>query len=370
MSWSKWVFQAVDSFFFRGPVSFHATEGGYTVVRSIFPPFVTTLQGAIRYALATAMGWVPDKEKTLPRELGDENNLGALSFRGPYVEYKNSVYFPVPSLLLKAGENYVRLKPGPKVKTDLGEVHLPVAPEQYIGALKELRDSYISYDNLAMILQGFLPKDQDLLTPKDLYSIEERVGIGRSPKKHTAMEGYLYYIDHVRLYPWVALTVYVSGIPDQVDLSKIKTVPLGGEGRLATVVINECDVVRIIPPFPTLDCDKDGKLRFFVMLLTPGWFEDPWKVILKGPSELAAEKDVQVVSACIGKSMYMGGWDLKNGEPRASHPIIPPGSLWFYEAKESKELKTKLEKLHGECLDIKKEFGFSQILIGRWEGLE
>lgn len=95
MSWSKWVFQAVDSFFFRGPVSFHATEVGYTVVRSIFPPLVNTIQGAVRYALATSMGWIPDKEKTLPCELGDENNLGALSFRGPYVEYKNSIYFPV-----------------------------------------------------------------------------------------------------------------------------------------------------------------------------------------------------------------------------------------------------------------------------------
>lgn len=271
---------------------------------------------------------------------------------------------------MKAGESYVRLKPGPKVKTDLGEVHLPVAPEQYMGALKELRDSYISSDSLAMILQGDLPEDQDLLTSKDLYSIEERVGIKRSPKNHTAMEGYLYYIDHVRLYPWVALTVYVSGIPDQVNLSKIKTVPLGGEGRLATVVISEEDPVRILPPFPRLDCDEDGKLRFFAMLLTPRWFEDPRKVILNGPTELAAEKDVQVVSACIGKSMYMGGWDLKNREPRTSHPIIPPGSLWFYEAKESKELKTKLEKLHGESLDIKKEFGFSQILIGRWEGLK
>ena len=76
----SWDFSLLDTGFFRSGQPFHAGEGGYNRIISHFPPPVTTLQGAIRTALATARGG-PLKSK-LPDGLGDADSLGMLSCEG------------------------------------------------------------------------------------------------------------------------------------------------------------------------------------------------------------------------------------------------------------------------------------------------
>ena len=51
MSWQRWVFRFLDTCFFRDAAPFHAGEGGYTRVKSMFS-LLTTIQGAIRTSLA------------------------------------------------------------------------------------------------------------------------------------------------------------------------------------------------------------------------------------------------------------------------------------------------------------------------------
>ena len=119
-----WMFSALDTLFFRDAAPFNSEEGGQSGVSGVFPTFMTTLQGAVRSALAYGQGWTPEKPQKWPQELGSHDKLGDLKLRGPYLMCNESYLFPAPLFLMQkklAGEiSYARLVPGEKVECDLG----------------------------------------------------------------------------------------------------------------------------------------------------------------------------------------------------------------------------------------------------------
>jgi len=244
----------------------------------------------------------------------------------------------------------------------LGEVHLPVIQGSGEGGFKVAERCYISREGLERLLEGGLPQNGDVKSTENFWKNEPRIGLERRAETRTAREGYLYYAVHVRPMKGVSLVVYVKGIPTHWKVAGVRAVPLGGEGRVARAEVGEGLPEEILPQFPRISPDGDGKLRYFVALITPGWFDPLEGVLKQGPREIPGT----MISACIGKLDYIGGWDMEKGEPKPLIPLIPPGSLWFYEA-ENREFLGELQKLHGQCLGPKKNLGFSQIIIGRWE---
>ena len=363
MSWQRWVFRFLDTCFFRDAAPFHAGEGGYTRVKSMFPPFITTIQGAIRTSLALEQQWRPGETVKWPKELGGPDDLGNLQLRGPYLLYGDEPYFPAPLLLLGKEGIYIRLVPGEPVECDLGSVRLPVPAQELEGA-KLLNGVYLTREGLGQVLEGVVPSQNTLKKHEDFYVDEIRVGLERSDEKRTAKDGYLYNIIHVRPKREAALAVYVSGIPPAWRVKDQLAVPLGGEGRLAAVQVMSGNPSEILPPAPFLVAGRDGKVRFTVILVTPGWYgegESLQKVIRQGPPGIPG----RCLAACIGKALQAGGWDMLNRQPRALMPFLPSGSLWFFEVDEQKD--AQVAALHGQCIGPKGEYGFGQIIIGRWE---
>jgi len=141
------------------------------------------------------------------------------------------------------------------------------------------------------------------------------------------------------------------------------------------VTIDKAETIKSFPKPPELVENGDGKIRFTVTLLTPGWYgnyeerhenppEDVIRVIRSGPREVPG----RCVSACIGKTLQIGGWDIKNSCPRPLWPVLPPGSTWFYEAPASE--RHRIEELHGKVTGFKSRYGMGQLLIGIWNEWE
>jgi len=363
VSWQKWVFNFLDTCFFRDAAPFHAGEGGYTRVRSIFPPSITTLQGAIRTSLALEQGWRPKEMAKWPEELGGPEDLGSLQLRGPYLLFQDEPYLPAPLLLLEKEGKYIRLIPGNPVKCDLGLVRLP-EPENALEGAKLMAGAYLTREGIKQVLEGGTPSEKAIKKQAEFYFEEPRVGLERSDNSRTAKEGHLFNCVHVRPNEKTALAVYLSGIPGDWRLPQQLTVPLGGEGRQAAAKVTPGEPKEILPPAPSLTPGKDKKIRFTVILITPGWYgegEKLKKVILQGPAGIPG----RCLSACIGKALQSGGWDMLHQQPRSLMPLLPPGSLWFFEADEGEA--ARVAALHGECIGPKGEYGFGQIIIGRWE---
>lgn len=365
MNWQQWNFRFLDTCFFRQALPFNAGEGGYAIAKSIFPPDVTTLQGVVRTTLALERGWRPGPEKKAlwPAELGGPDDLGQLKLRGPYLLFEGEPYFPIPPILVESSGRITRLVPGEVVDCDLGRVRLPV-PEEDLPGAKLLEEQYLSRRGLQAILEGHTPNKEDIKQTDELWSEEERIGLERGDSTHTALEGHLYNCVHIRPHKSVTLVVFVSGIPGEWQVAKLRAAPLGGEGRVAAVeVIPATGPDELLPPAPDLAPGEDGKLRFSVTLVTPGWYGEPGEVrqvIRQGPPGVPG----RCVSACIGKARQIGGWDLANHRPRPLTPVLPAGSTWFYEAEGS--AAALVSCLHGQCLGLRNAYGWGQIVIGKW----
>ncbi len=365
MNWQRWTFRILDTCFFRGGLPYNAGEGGFTTVQGTFPPYMTTLQGAVRTALAWEQGWSPEGGDSWPALLGGADDIGSLCLRGPYLvleDQEDEPLFRMPFVLLEKAGNFVRLVPGEPVECDLGLVRLPKPARTLKGAALP-EDTYVSLSGLVDVLKGGVPGQNEVWYKRELWAEEPRVGLALEDSTRTARTGMLYSITHVRPERKLRLVVLVAGVPDTWDLVSRRVGWLGGEGRLVEIEVqNVDDPLKFLPYPPDLSPGPDGILRFTVTLITPGYYpyESLPEVIRGGPPGVPGH----CVSACIGRAERVGGWDLKNGQPRPLEPLLPAGSTWFYEA-EAADLEA-VRGLHGSCLGDKAVFGFGQVLIGRW----
>jgi CRISPR-associated protein Cmr3 len=372
MEWQKWTFRFLDTCFFRGSTPFNAGEGGYTTVRSVFPPSMTTLQGAIRTSLALEQGWQPGNDMLWPHELGTPDEPGSLCFKGPYVLWEGKPLFDLPLNVLsrktKTAEGtekieFATLKPGNIVDCDLGSVCLPDSNTALHGA-KQGDDLFLTRKGLKYALEDSLTehaeKESDVYVSGKKWHDEFRVGLEREDNKLLAVDGKLYSLVHIRPKDKLELAVLISGVPKEWKLTKKRMIAIGGEGRMAEAVLDD-EGFDIIPSAVKFEPDIDGKLYFTVSLITPGYYKDPSVVIMNGPPGVPGK----CVSACVGKIVQTGGWDLARNEPRALIPLLPKGSIWFYEADKTNQ--DVLSELHGKCLGEKSEYGFGQIAIGKWD---
>jgi len=364
MTAMRWEFEALDNLFFRGPAPFHAGEGGQGGQRSLFPPTINTLQGTIRYQLAVGQGWKPGEDRLWPGELGDNDDLGNLRLRGPYLCKDGEILFPAPLFLLSRDtDRYYRLNLGKKVSTDIGQVRLPIMPQGSVGA-KPMEQYWLTRPAMERVLAGEVPHNsspQEVYRCYDLWKDEPKVGIKRDAATRIAKDSMLYAVSMVRPIKGVTVVVSVDGIQKEWAQGLPQIVNLGGEGKFARLQVTDEKIC--LPPVPKMK-PVNGKILFTVTLITPGYFGET-----TNQSVMGRFTDIpgRCVSAYIGKVIQAGGWDLKLRQPRPLRPFLPVGSTWFFESDESS--LPQIEGLHGQCLgdDQSKSYGYGQILIGRWE---
>ncbi len=331
-------------------------------VPSVFPPPARTLSGALRAALARGNGWSGHGPWTpeLNRAFGSgPNELGALQFTGPFLIKDGQSLWPLPRHLLgrtrERWEPIAFLHPDDKTHpTDNGDMNLPVlaAPGEKADGLKPAEAAWATTHALSTILQGTRPSAADIFMPRELWAHEARVALRRDETRLTTGEGALYSPAYVRLKRGVALGVGIAGVPDALKSDVPPLFPLGGESRLAQCEPWPHDPLPAAPPRDSFKHDDSGCIRFTVILLTPGCFKSP---DLPG---------ARVVSACVGKPQFIGGWDSLKREPLPLQPFAAAGSVWFCTARED-EFPSILA-LHGKHIGPYAAHGFGHIILGHW----
>lgn len=375
MSRQFWDFTLLDTGFFRSGQPFNAGEAGHSRVISLFPPPMSTLQGAIRTALAAERGWHPGQH--WPEELGDAGSLGLLSLKGPYLIMDGIPLFPAPlNLLVKSnpGKDNEKnpdiettfLVPGEKYSCDLGPaVSLPQKKTELDKAYPA-KDLYLTRKGFSAVAEGKNLPEKEFYFQDKLWCIEPRIGLKRSAETRTAENHNLYRIGHIRPKEGLKIRVIVEGLPADWSVPEQQIVPLGGEGRLSSIEVGALADEGFFPDFPNLSA-RDGNIHYTITLITPacGNKKELEKLILQGPDNSNAPG--YCISACVDRPLLFGGWDLVNREPRPLQPYLPPGSTWFFKA-ETTEWES-IKALHGNFIrgENKPPYGYGQILIGTWE---
>lgn len=372
MTRQLWTFEAFDTLFFRESRPME-TVGG-TALGSVFPPSPRTVVGAIRNAVGTAhhVNWADYAGAAHPLHaiIGKGDDLGPLSFGGPYLFTDKKPLYPMPLAVLWSSDKQTRLQPAATpTETDLGWVRLPdKCDPKLIGASPKEQD-WLTLDGLKQFLAREPIGEKNWRAHKDLVDSEQRLGIGRDNQTGTVKEGLLYQTQHIRPRHSAGLSVgmTVSGLNTE-NLPEHGVSRLGGEGRPAGWQRNAATAITL----PAVQ--KQTKARGLVLLLlTParfaqGWLPDGFVPVKKGDTdcwqgELGGIR-LTLLCAVTGKPVREGGWDLVGKQPRALQSLVPAGSCYFCEVEG--DMAHAQGTLHGLKIGADTVLGRGEIAVGYW----
>ena len=372
--------EPIDTLFFRDGTPFSSDSSSQDEVGGQFPPSPFTVVGAMKAALARCAGWDGHSQwsSDVMSILGEgADDLGTLSFTGPFVVYEDErgskLLFPVPRHLVgdtTAGTWVPRafLRPGRPTLCDLGDcVLLPDLPKEdrdHGQTLEATDELWVTEDGFSSILMYRLPDVEDLIKPP--WEPEPRIGLRIDSKTRTAMEAQLYSSQHIRLKNGAKLAVFIDGIPETWDIPDRQLVPLGGESRVAECIRWDAHVHREAPISAIASTG-----RIALVALTPVDMNPP----LLGEQLRIPEcdADIKVVSACIDRPLRVGGWDSSVHSPLPLSSYIPPGSVIFCEATDTKALASYIGRTASNGylrIGNRQSHGFGLVAITTWSSEE
>lgn len=350
----------VDSWFFRDGRPMHIGESGLAAVQSLFPPPATTVVGAVRAALARANGWSgkgywKEKAPHVADVLGKSQDLGKVSFSGPFLTRNGQLLYPMPLHLLgvMSGDKWsprTMLLPGDPVECDLGKaVRLPAIQQcsDLPQGLKNGAGLFLTAKGMEAVLTGKLPEDEDVLAPAELWKAESRIGIRREETRTTGDNG-LFSTVHVRLADGVGICLGVDGLPAEWN-DPTGLIPLGGEGRLAEIrKLSLVDSLRSLP--------VDGQRGMGVLLTHADVDADAYL-----PGGTLPGFACELVCACVEKSQRLGGWCFVAKSPLTVTTLLPAGTVFFFEHEQHDSQQPSSLRIGRRC-----EYGFGQMALGTW----
>ena len=366
--------EAVDTWFFRDGTPFLAGSAPQDDVGSSFPPHPASVAGALRAALALCNGWNGRGRwpVALDEVLGDgPGDLGMLSVDGPFLLRGDQPLFRAPRHLLGTVDAdgwspRACLRPGREVMCDLGDaVRLPEVPR----AGSEFHDLetgdgwWLTRAGLESVLGGTFPSRTEVISSKELWSEEPRIGLERDRNTRTALEGGLYSTRHVRLMRGVSLGARVGGVPADWTLPFGRLVSLGGESRLA-----ECREWHAEPALAVPKAEIEASGRVMIVALSPLDLE---RDVYTGRRPLGAIGNARVVSACLDRPQRIGGWDSLARRPLPLRCVLPPGSVLFCATAEPWRFIEAITGADGLArMGARQQWGFGLVALGNWSDEE
>lgn len=360
--------QAVDVWLFRDGRPFD--PGGGQRAESLFPPYPTVIQGAIRSHYLTArnvnLQSKPDILATVgaPLSFPGPLNLKGLTLRGPFLAKRSGKsgpvarYFPQPADAFTVDKDHHTLRPASPpehkpagVKTSLPEAHSLLG---FSDPLKKGEEGlWLSEEALRDYLAG---AEVIGMPAGKLFERESRIGIGMNSARQTVEEGLLYEVEFVRPVDGAGLLVEMSGYAGWPAEGVLQ---LGGESRAARFEAVQASAWPAAPkPLPR---------KFKVYFATPAYFESGWQ-----PTDwsrfFTGGGQVTLRAAALNRYESLGGFDWAAnpraaGAHRASQRYVPAGSVYYLEWVGAGSATL----IHSALTDFGAEIGFGQIIISEKE---
>ncbi|MBW8878462.1 MAG: hypothetical protein JF614_26175 [Acidobacteria bacterium] len=366
--WQAFELVPSDVLFFRDGKP--STMGADHYLRSLFPPFPSTLYGAVRTRRLLDSGveleglveasWSRRLEG-LTGEVGAWGGFGSLELRGPWLIRDQEVLLPAPAdlgITLKCAlrskeerpkiDQVVRFRPVDDADRRRWSHPLTLLfPFTFDGQewkpwkISEPRtvagEWFLSPKGLSAWRSGGAPEPEDFVHSTDLWHSETRTGVGLETDRRTSKQGLLYTFGFVRLQTGVSLGFEVKGSGLQPD----GLVRLGGEARTASLQAGPA-----LPAFGGGPASGRFSLCFATPALSatggypPGFAADRLEGILGG-------RRCRLVGAAVSRFVLAGGWDLARQFPKPLRRAIPAGSVFLFEPMEGETVSPG--DLDGHC---------------------
>lgn len=401
--YQEWVFDAVDSFFFREARQMDNIGG--TGVNSIFPPSPYTLAGALRSLIGDSheIDWLAFRQHqddfiTLNNQqiklsdfLRTDVFFEQWQLCDVFIQYEGIRLYPLPLFILHKANtadstqdkwHYLEM-PEDLIRCDLGTVRLPSLPKEAEAGSKPLENAWVTEAIFKKILQqeklAKLEHQKDYFKASDLYDTEERLGIAIDAQRKTVHEGMLYQTQHLRLKEQVKICAITKGLQTVLKPNQHQyMVRLGGEGRLAAVDLASFET----QPFVEKPLDPAHAAKGLILTLTSAadlgnqWMLPHFQETILPSGQkvwqgIINEVELTIEACVLGKVQREGGWQQKGqnhktGQPRPVKTLIPAGSAYYCCVK-NMTLTEAIEKLHGFAIGHDVQLGRGRMAVGLWK---
>lgn len=346
----------VDVWLFRDGRPFDAGDDHYA--RSLFPPYPSVTQGAIRSHHLVVKGVDLRNRHAIEAAVGTADDFGNLRMRGPFIARRNTDgtltrCFPTPADALPWKNGRLKVaSPQPaanfRVVTS-ADRRLPLLFFSHpdIEAQKREPGGWLSEDQLRRCLSG---EPVEPVSAETLFTFEHRYGIELDSDRRATQEGRLYGAEFIRPCEGVGLYLEVSGYDDWPETGVMR---LGGESRGAR--FEQVEVMAWpAPPDPL-------PARFKVYFASPAYFTEGWR-----PQSWNRFFDGDVTLQAVALRGYetRGGYDLAGNSQKPARRYVPAGSMYYFESKGSVRLRPDL--IQNAVTEYGAEIGFGQVWISAW----
>ncbi|QSZ27585.1 type III-B CRISPR module-associated protein Cmr3 [Aceticella autotrophica] len=353
----------IDTLFFRTARPF--SKGEDTWADLVFPPYPSTLYGAIRSYLIFKNGTLKDfyngKFKDI---LGTPEEKAKFSIKGPLLISEEKPIFKVPNDLIKVKGNDKKLYPLQFCKKPFLMVSNYNFDNAIVWKEKEVIDDAEGWLSSLYFKNYLTGKSKEFYYGKndDYFQREEKIGITRDKVSKTSKDECLYRMSMIRLKKNVG---FVAEIENINNLGKNGVLQLGGESK--AVAFEECD--DIFKDLKDIEFKFNENL-FKIYLATPAIFKKGW---LPGWIEESSLKgnyngiEVKLLACAIGKPIPIGGWKLNagGGKPKPLKKAVPSGSIYYFKVLNDADANKIKDVFHFKNIsDINPEEGFGLSIVG------
>ena len=385
----KLFLQPNDTFFFRDGKPF--TKGEQSEGHSIFPPFPSTVLGALRSAYIAEFGDLSLFYSGGMREtIGTPKSLcNAIRLRGVFLAdnrgNRTEMFFPAPLDLIYKKSDKKRignaprhlhlLTPKPRHSASNGAIDYPLTWSTS-EPIDSDADGLLSLGAIRRYLRG---NDNNLqLTDRaTLIEREPKTGIARSRDTLSSEDHMLYHIDMSRFKNSDGNYGFVVDYQCPKNLPQKGLLKLGGEGKSFVYQGITLDMNPLSSHLEAVRTAIQSTGRFKLYFATPTIFQQGWlpswldKDTFSGayPMEPAAPISLKLITAAVGKPVPVGGWNMAKGQAKPTYRAVPAGSVYYFELLDRDRIDDLIVAFHYQNVsDERSEEGFGLALIGVAKG--
>lgn len=352
----------VDTLFFKDGKPF--SMGNENVANGIFPPYPSVIYGALRSAY---FGENPKEIVNANTNNDKTNNLVIKNIYYKIFSENAWVYtIPIPldmvgkrknekskdAFLLKLTQN--------DIISSLKTTHRLIQKESDKDEKVEgISNGLLKVEDLNQYLKS-VNKNYTFNSMNDFIKYEPKIGIARNNQTKTTEEGHLYRVDLNRIIN-LKLVVEFEGL----EIKEKGFLKLGAEGKTVSYesLKNEIKIESI-----SLN-NKIFKLYF----ATPTYFKNGWLPEWINKDTFQGEYNkikLKLLTASLGKTLNIGGFDMKTKTPKPMRKFVPAGSVYYFELEDINDKEKLIEVFHNKsiCDDkILSKQGFGISYLGNTE---
>lgn len=329
---STFELSAIDTLFFRDGKPF--SMGDETWAESIFPPYPSVFYGMLRGV------YFADHLDQLKNANAVNDPTKNLKITTLLPAGNGEIFYPIPADL------YAPKGEPPKVVKRL-KYHKTPDPQSFISEYE--LPGFLKATETGKLLdlggKAFLTLNEfkDYLNDKknsfscelvDGYVTKEpKIGIGRDFNTRSATEGKLYRVEMKRFSGDKGELTFIVGLEGLMFKNPKGLARFGAENKSISYLEKK---KYSIPPVVDLNVEY-----FILYLATPAIFGEG-----AVPFSWFKNYGLDLHAAVIGRTQYIGGFDLKNAEPKPMHKAVPEGSVYYLRSLDPAKRAQIISLLH------------------------